>query len=167
MADATVAESSQYLTFKLDDEFFTVNVHSVREILEYVKITKMPDAPPFMRGIINVRGSIIPVIDLRRKFGIGETDARQTTRIIVLEIDREEGGLVIGALADSVKEVIEMAVEQIEPPPDMGTRWKKDYISGVGKHNEEFIMVLDTRKLFSASELTQIDGDADAEPEQC
>lgn len=167
MSEAMVTETSQYLTFKLDEEFFTVNVHSVREILEYVKITKMPDAPPFMRGIINVRGSVIPVIDLRKKFGIGDTDARQTTRIIVLEIDREEGNLVIGALADSVKEVIEMGDDRIDPPPDMGTRWKKDYISGVGKHNEDFIMVLDTRKLFSSSELTEINGNADSESEQC
>lgn len=157
MVAETLSETSQYLTFKLDEEFFTVNVHNVREILEYLKITKMPDAPPFMRGIINVRGSVIPVIDLRMKFGMEETVPRPTTRIIVLEIERESSNLVIGALADSVKEVIELTAEQVEPPPDTGTRWEKDYITGVGKYNDEFIMLLDTGKLFSNEELTSLD----------
>ena len=159
MATETKKETRQYLTFKLDEEFFTVNVHNVREILEYVKITRMPDAPPFMRGIINVRGNVIPVIDLRQKFGFGETECKASTRIIVLEIEREAGMLIIGALADSVKEVIELSVDQIEPPPDMGTRWKKDYIGGVGKYSEEFVMLLDLRKLFTNTELTLIDQD--------
>ena len=158
MAMETIQETGQYLTFKLDEEFFTVNVHNVREILEYLKITKMPEAPPFMRGIINVRGSVIPVIDLRLKFGMEETVPRPTTRIIVLEIERENGNLVIGALADSVKEVIELTAGQVEPPPDTGTRWKKEYIVGVGKYNDEFIMLLDIGKLFSHEELTSLDG---------
>lgn len=157
MSVDTITATTQYLTFKLDEEFFTVNVHNVREILEYLKITKMPDAPPFMRGIINVRGSVIPVIDLRMKFGMEPTEAKSTTRIIVLEVQRENGNLVIGALADSVKEVIELAPDQIDPPPDMGTRWKREYITGVGKYNEEFIMLLDTNKLFSTSELNVLE----------
>ncbi|MEJ2690898.1 MAG: chemotaxis protein CheW [Deltaproteobacteria bacterium] len=156
MAMETILETGQYLTFKLDEEYFTVNVHNVREILECIKITKMPDAPPFMRGIINVRGSVIPVIDLRLKFGMTETTPKSTTRIIVLEIARENGNLVIGALADSVKEVIELTAGQIEPPPDTGTRWKKEYITGVGKYNDEFIMLLDIGKLFSFEELSSL-----------
>ncbi|RJX35971.1 MAG: purine-binding chemotaxis protein CheW [Desulfurivibrio sp.] len=152
----TITQTAHYLTFKIDEEYFTVNVHSVREILEYSKITKMPDAPPFMRGIINVRGSVIPVIDLRLKFGMEETIPKSSTRIIVMEIAREGKTLVIGSLADSVKEVIEIAPEQIEPPPEMGTRWKKDYILGVGKYQDEFIMLLDIKKLFSIDELTRI-----------
>jgi len=152
----TITETSQYLTFKIDDEFFTVNVLNVREILEYTKITKMPDAPRFMRGIINVRGSVIPVIDLRLKFGMEPTVAKSSTRIIVMEIERKGGNLVIGALADAVKEVIEITPEGIEPPPDVGTRWKKDYILGVGQYNDEFIMLLDINKLFSISELTSL-----------
>lgn len=152
-----ITQSSHYLTFKIDEEYFTVNVHNVREILEYTKITKMPDAPHFMRGIINVRGSVIPVIDLRLKFGMEETEAKSSTRIIVMEIEREGRTLVIGSLADSVKEVIEITPDQIEPPPEMGTRWKKDYILGVGKYQDEFIMLLDIKKLFSTEELTRID----------
>lgn len=154
----SITETNQYLTFKIDEEYFTVQVQNVREILEYTKITKMPDAPNFMRGIINVRGSVIPVIDLRLKFGMEKTTPKASTRIIVMEIEREEGGnLVIGSLADLVKEVIEIPPEQIEPPPDMGTRWKKDYILGVGKYNDEFIMLIDIRKVFSSSELTSLD----------
>ncbi|MDM8515976.1 chemotaxis protein CheW [Desulfobacterales bacterium HSG16] len=157
MAEEQKAETNQYLTFKLDEEFFTVNVHNVREILEYVKITRMPDAPSFMRGLINVRGSVIPVIDLRQKFGFGRIERKTSTRIIVLEIERDVGRLVIGALADSVKEVIELSSGQIEPPPDMGTRWKKDYICGVVRYNDEFIMLLNNRKLFTNAELTSLD----------
>lgn len=154
----SITETNQYLTFKIDEEYFTVQVQNVREILEYTKITKMPDAPNFMRGIINVRGSVIPVIDLRLKFGMEKTTPKASTRIIVMEIEREEGGnLVIGSLADLVKEVIEIPPEQIEPPPDMGTRWKKDYILGVGKYHDEFIMLIDIRKVFSSSELTSLD----------
>jgi purine-binding chemotaxis protein CheW len=157
MTVETITETHQYLTFKIDEEYFTVNVLNVREILEYVKVTKMPDAPNFMRGIINVRGSVIPVIDLRLKFGMSETIPKATTRIIVMDIERENGNLVIGSLADSVKEVIEITPDQVEPPPDMGTRWKKDYILGVGQYHEEFIMLLDIKKLFSVSELTTLD----------
>lgn len=146
---ATNNDSNHYLTFKLDEEFFTVEVSRVREILECVKITKVPDAPPFMRGMINVRGGVVPVIDLRIKFGLSSTERQATTRIIVLEIQRQEKVLVIGALADAVKEVIELASEQIVPPPDIGTRWKRDLIKGVGSHNEEFVMILDLDKIFS------------------
>ncbi|HIJ79372.1 MAG: chemotaxis protein CheW [Desulfobulbaceae bacterium] len=150
----SITETSEYLTFKIDEEYFTVMVHNVREILEYTKITKMPDAPNFMRGIINVRGSVIPVIDLRLKFGMEATIPKASTRIIVMEIEKEGGSLTIGSLADAVKEVIEIAPDQIEPPPDMGTHWKKDYIIGVGQYSDEFIMILDIKKLFSMAELT-------------
>ena len=146
---AAITETNQYLTFKLDEEFFTVEVTRVREILEFVKITKIPDAPSFMRGMINVRGGVVPVIDLRLKFGLTITERKVTTRIIVLEVVREGKTLVIGALADAVKEVIELHPEQIVPPPDIGTHWKRELISGVGSHNEEFVMILNLDKLFS------------------
>jgi len=152
-------EIKQYLTFMLDEEHFTVDVIHVREILEYMKITKMPDAPPFMIGIINVRGGIVPVIDLRMKFGMPATEPKATTRIIVMEIEREENNLVIGVLADAVKEVIEISPDSIEPPPDIGTRWKRDYVMGVGTYREEFIMLLNVNKLFSDSELILLDGE--------
>lgn len=158
MKGEAIKETYHYLTFKLNEEYFTVNVNNVREILEYVKITRMPDAPPFMRGIINVRGGIVPVIDLRLKFGMEATEPKTTTRIVVMEIEQDEGNkLVIGSLADSVKEVIELSPEQIEPPPDIGSRWKQEYIRGVGKYGEEFIMLLDINKLFSHTELSMLD----------
>ena len=115
MSVDAITETGQYLTFKIDEEYFTVNVHNVREILEYSKITKMPDAPEFMRGIMNVRGSVIPVVDLRLKFGMEATVPKITTRIIVLEIQAEGRELVIGSLADAVKEVIEILPDKIEP----------------------------------------------------
>ncbi len=146
---ATISETNQYLTFKLEEEFFTIEVTRVREILEFVKITKVPDAPVFMRGMINVRGGVVPVVDLRLKFGMSITERTATTRIIVMEIAKEGKTLVIGALADAVKEVIELHPEQIAPPPDIGTHWKRELIKGVGSHNEEFVMILDIDKLFS------------------
>ena len=151
------AETRQYLTFKLDDEYFAVNILNVKEILEYIKITKMPDAPDFMRGIINVRGSIIPVVDLRLKLGMGAIVPKSTTRIIIMEIKRDGETLSIGYLTDLVKEVVEINSEQIDPPPDIGTRWTKDYIYGVGKYYDEFIMLLDINKIFDQSEFNAFD----------
>jgi purine-binding chemotaxis protein CheW len=155
---------NQYLTFKLDEEFFTIEVSKVREVLELVKITKVPDSPPFMRGIINVRGSVVPVVDLKLKFGLPQTEQKTTTRIIVMEIARDDDLLVIGALADSVKEVIEMNTDQIEAAPEIGTRWNKDLIKGVGKHNEEFIIILDIDKIFSSEELSVFQNTENASP---
>ena len=157
MAQEETHDIHQYLTFMLDEEYFTVNVCNVREILEFVKVTKMPDAPSFMSGIINVRGGIVPVIDLRSKFGMEPTEPKPTTRIVVMEIEREGSTLVIGSLADSVKEVIDLMPDQIDPPPDIGSGWKREYIKGVGKYRDEFIMLLDIDKLFSHNELTLIE----------
>lgn len=157
MAQEEFNEINQYLTFMLDEEYFTVTVSNVREILEFVKVTRMPDAPHFMRGIINVRGGIVPVIDLRLKFGMEPTEQKPTTRIVVMEIESEGGKLVIGSLADSVKEVIELTPDQVDPPPEIGSHWKREYIKGIAKYKDEFIMLLDIEKLFSRNELTMID----------
>ncbi len=156
IAESTIT-TQQYLTLMLDDVYFAVNILNVKEILEYIKITKMPDAPDFMCGIINVRGSVIPVVDLRMKLGMGLLEQKATTRIIIMEIEKEGAVLSVGYLTDSVKEVIEIAPEQVDPPPDIGTRWTKDYIIGVGKYNNEFIMLLDINKIFIQSELKAFD----------
>lgn len=149
-------QSTQYLTFTLDDEVFAVDVARVREILEMPSITKVPQVPDFMRGVINLRGCVVPVIDLRQKFGMQETAQTVNTCIIVVEVDMDGENIVLGALADSVQEVIEMEPSQIEAAPHIGTHLDTAFLKGMGKHNERFVMILDIDKVFSSVELTAV-----------
>jgi purine-binding chemotaxis protein CheW len=148
-------ETTQYLTFTLADEVFAVDVARVREILEITSITKVPQVPGFMRGVINLRGCVVPVIDLRLKFGMMETEQTVNTCIIVVEIEMDGENIVLGALADSVQEVIEMEPSQIEAAPHIGTHLKTEFLQGMGKHNEHFVMILDIDKVFSDTELAE------------
>ncbi|BEH10864.1 MULTISPECIES: chemotaxis protein CheW [Geobacter] len=153
MSVAAITETRQYLTFKLDDEVFAVDVAKVREILELTSITKVPQTPQFMRGVINLRGSVVPVVDLRLKFGMSETAPTVDTCIIVVEVAHEHETLVLGALADSVQEVFEMEPGQVEPAPRIGTKLNTDFILGMGKHDGQFIMILDIDRTFTSDEL--------------
>jgi purine-binding chemotaxis protein CheW len=146
-------ESTQYLTFVLDREVFAVDVAKVREILEITSITKVPQVPDFMRGVINLRGCVVPVIDLRVKFGMEGTEQTVNTCIIVVEVVMDGENIVLGALADSVQEVIEMEPTQIEAAPHIGTHLKTEFLKGMGKHDGRFVMILDIDKVFSTLEL--------------
>lgn len=149
-------KTNQYLTFGLSSEVFAVEVGKVREILDYTTITKVPRTPEFMRGVINVRGSVVPVVDLRLKFGMTETERTLGTCIIVLEIALEGETIILGALADSVQEVIELESEQIEPAPRIGVRIRNEFIRGMGKTDNGFIMILDIDTVFSTDELDMV-----------
>ena len=166
MSIATITETTQYLTFKLADEVFAVDVAKVREILDYTPATKVPGTPSFMRGVINVRGNVVPVVDMRMKFGLSETEQTVDTCIVVMEIIVEEDKTILGALVDSVQEVFELEAAQIEPPPRIGTRWRTDFIRGIGKRANELIIILDTDKVFSINELGMIQnaGEQASEP---
>ncbi len=153
MAVDSIKETAQYLTFKLGEEIFSFPVSKVREVLDYMNITKVPKSPDYMRGVINVRGSVVPVIDMRLKFGMTQTEKTVNTCIILVEIDLDGDTTVIGALADSVQEVIEFEAEHIEPPPRIGSRWKTEFIKGIAKRDEEFIMILEIDKIFTSDEL--------------
>ncbi len=153
-----ITETEQYLTFKLADEVFAVEVAKVREILDHTSITKVPRTPDFMRGVINLRGSVVPVLDLRLKFGMTRTEQSVDTCIIVLEIAFEEEIIILGALADSVQEVIELEPDQIEPAPRIGGYIRTDFIKGMGKRENAFIMILDIDKVFSLDELEALQG---------
>jgi purine-binding chemotaxis protein CheW len=148
-----ITEVRPYLTFTLDEELFAVDVAKVREVLDYTVITKIPRTPEYMRGVINLRGSVVPVIDLRLKFGMSKTENRIDTCVIVLEIELEGETIILGALADSVQEVFELEPDQIDPAPKFGTRFKTDFLKGMGKRDEKFIMILDIDKVFSTEEL--------------
>ena len=148
--------TTQYLTFTLADEVFAVDVARVREILEITNITKVPQVPDFMRGVINLRGCVVPVIDLRLKFGMEETAQTVNTCIIVVEVQMDGENIVLGALADSVQEVIEMESSQIEAAPQIGTHLKTEFLKGMGKHDNRFVMILDIDKVFSGNELAAV-----------
>ncbi|MDD2898922.1 MAG: chemotaxis protein CheW [Desulfuromonadaceae bacterium] len=149
-------QTTQYLTFTLADEVFAVDVARVREILEMPSITKVPQVPDFMRGVINLRGCVVPVIDLRLKFGMPETAQTVNTCIIVVEVAMDGENTVLGALADSVQEVIEMEPAQIEAAPHIGTHLDTEFIRGMGKHDGRFVMILDIDKVFSSVELAAV-----------
>lgn len=148
-----INEVRQYLTFKLGEEVFGLDVGKVREILDFTAITKVPRTPDFMRGVINLRGSVVPVVDMRVKFGMSSTEKTVNTCIIVTEVRLEGETTVLGALVDSVQEVFELEPGQIEPAPRIGTRLKTEFILGMGKRDERFIMLLDVDKVFSCDEL--------------
>ena len=151
---SAVSKSVQYITFRLGDELFAINVEQVREVLDLTLITKVPTAPAFMRGVVNVRGSAIPVVDLRQRFGLPPTPETVNTRILVLEIEIEGEHAVLGGIADSVHEVIELEPAQIVPPPTIAMRWRSEFIQGMGKRGDEFIILLDINAVFSVVEIT-------------
>ena len=160
MPVSAITETRQYLTFKLADEVFAVDVAKVREILEFSTITKVPQTPAFMRGVINLRGSVVPVMDMRLKFGMAETEKTINTCIVVVEVESGGETLVVGALADSVQEVFELEPGQIEPAPRIGTKLDTDFILGMGKHGDQFIMILDIDRVFSGEELACLEEEA-------
>jgi purine-binding chemotaxis protein CheW len=147
------SEINQYLTFKLDGEIFALAIGKVREVLDFTSVTRVPQTPSYMRGVINLRGSVVPVMDLRLKFGLARTEKTVNTCIIIAEIELEGETTVLGALADSVQEVLDLEADQIEPPPRIGTKLRTEFIRGMGKYGEEFIIILDIDKVFSANEL--------------
>lgn len=147
---------SQYLTFRLGEEMFALDVGQVREILDVTTITRVPRSPNFMRGVINVRGSVVPVVDLRLKFGMTGTEQTVDTRIVVMEIVLDGEQTVIGSLADAVHDVMELDSAAIEDAPKIGAKWNSSFIRGIGKHNDQFIIILDVDRVFSAEELAMV-----------
>jgi purine-binding chemotaxis protein CheW len=151
-----ITETRQYMTFKLGDELFAINVAQVREILEVSQITKVPTAPPYMRGVVNVRGQATPVVDLRLKFGLSENPDTVHTRIIVMELELDGEATVLGGIADSVHEVIELEPASINPPPRIAMRWRTNFIQGMGKRGDDFIIILDFNAVFSSEEIAVV-----------
>lgn len=149
-----ITEVTQHLTFMLDEEVFAIDISKVREILEFIKVTRVPQTPDFMCGVINLRGSVVPVIDLRLKFGMTAAEKTVDTCIIIVEVELDGEVTVIGSLADSVQEVFEFDAGQIEPAPRIGTKLNTDFIKGMGKRDNEFIIILDIDKVFSTDELS-------------
>lgn len=153
MSVPSITGTSQYLTFKLDDEVFGLDIAEVREVLDFTAVTKVPDTPEFMLGVINLRGNVVPVVDMRLKFGMSRTEKSVNTCIIIVEIEIDGETNILGALADSVEEVMNLGADQIEPPPRIGSRLKTTFIKGMGKRDSKFVIILDIDRVFSAEEL--------------
>jgi purine-binding chemotaxis protein CheW len=152
-----LTDIGQYITFRLGDELFAINVAQVREVLELPLVTKVPTAPDYMRGVVNVRGKAIPVVDLRRKFGLPPTPDTVHSRIVVMELELDGETTVLGGIADSVHEVIELEPGQINPPPRIALRWRTELIQGMGKRGDDFIIILDLARVFSAEDLALVE----------
>ncbi len=156
MSVAGITQTSQYLSFKLDEEIYALDINQVREVLDFTQMTKVPRMPAFMRGVINLRGGVVPVVDLRLKFGLSEAEPDVNTCIIIIEVSLESEETILGILVDSVQEVMSLEPDQIEPPPRIGTRLKTEFIKGMGKKENDFIIILESRKVFSAEELAVV-----------
>ncbi len=148
------AETStvQFVTLGIDQEIFAVPVDAVVEILDMRPTFRLPEAPAYLAGLIDVRGRSVPVVDLRVKLGLPAAAATETTRILVLEITIDGRPLALGLIADRVFEVMALDIRQIEAPPDIGVKWRSDYISGVGRRAGGFVIIFDLPRLFSGAE---------------
>lgn len=153
----TAAESgTQYLTFALGDEVFAMDIRTVREIIQYGAMTTVPLMPAFVRGVINLRGAVVPVIDLQARFGRPAADVGKKTCIVIFDSMRDGERVELGLMVDAVSEVIEIAPDQIEPPPNFGTAVRRDFIQGMGKVAGRFVIVLEPDKAFDVSEMAQL-----------
>ena len=156
MEESSTVNSKQYVTFCLAEELFGVEVNRTREILSVISVTSVPQTPDYMLGVINLRGQVVPVIDMRLKLGMSAADETQDTCIIVEEVLVDGEPIVVGALADAVREVLEIKSDAIEPPPRLGTRLNTEFIKGMGKIDEEFLILLDIDKIFNSDELAMV-----------
>jgi purine-binding chemotaxis protein CheW len=145
--------ASQFLTFMLDHERYAVEIAKVREVLEFTSVNRVPRTPESMRGVINLRGNVVPVVDLRLKLGLSRTERTVDTCVVITEVLVEGEPIVLGVLADSVQEVIELDAADILPPPRMGTRVDTAFIRGMGRRDDEFLIVLDIERVLSEDDL--------------
>lgn len=154
---ATTIRTGKYLTFALNEEEYGIGILKVKEIIGMMPITSVPRTPSFVKGVINLRGKVIPVIDLRLKFNMGEIPYNERTCIIVVEIDSEEGTVLIGIVVDSVSEVLNIQESEIEETPAFGARLETDYILGMAKTEDSVKILLNIDRVLSTEELTGLE----------
>jgi purine-binding chemotaxis protein CheW len=153
IAAAAGSDQQQYLTFTLGDEMFAIGILSIREIIEYGHLTEVPMTPPFIRGVINLRGAVVPVVDLAVRFGRQARENTKRTCIVIIEVESEKGRQEMGIVVDAVSEVLEIPAGDIEPPPQFGANIRIDFISGMGKVNGTFVVLLDVNRVLSVEEV--------------
>jgi purine-binding chemotaxis protein CheW len=152
-AQDPASELTQYLTFCLADEQYAVSVLSVREIIEFDTITRVPSTPNWIRGVINLRGGVVPVVDLAVKLGLAERPVTKRTCIVIVEVALNGERALMGLLADAVSQVVDLPPQEIEPPPPFGTRIRVDYLLGMGRAGKKFVLLLDIDRVLSSNEL--------------
>jgi purine-binding chemotaxis protein CheW len=153
---ASAAEQTQYLTFMLDKETFAIGILAIKEIIEYHELTTVPMMPDTVRGVMNLRGAVVPVIDLAIRFGRPPTVIRRRTCIVIVEVQSAGERLDIGVIVDAVNQVIEIPAAEIEPPPPFGARIRSDFIQGMGKVDGKFVILLDVAHVLSVEEMGMI-----------
>jgi len=151
-----VVVQQQYLTFFLADEEYAINIQRVKEIMEYTTVTKVPKVPKWIRGVINLRGNVVPVVDLTVRFGLEESPVTRTTCIVIVEIEQDSERTVMGVIADAVNQVIDLSPKDIEEPPAFGTRVRLDYLFGMGKLGKKFALILNIDSVLSNAELLTV-----------
>jgi purine-binding chemotaxis protein CheW len=156
-------QSRQYLTFTLAQEAYALPISRVREVLELTDITRVPRTPEAMRGVINLRGHAVAVADMRLKLGLPETAATVNTCIIIAEADLGDGPIVLGAMVDAVREVVDIEGAAVEQPPRMGTSVDTAFLRGMARHEDDFVMILDLDRIFSAEDLDSLPDQNQAE----
>lgn len=155
------------MSFTLGDEYFAINVAKVLNIQQLVQITKVPTAPDYMKGVINLRGTVLPIIDIRMKFGMEPIEYKRDTVILVLSVEIDGEIVNAGILVDAVKEVFEIQKEDILPPPGIGSKYKSKFIDGIHKMSDDvFVMLLDIDKIFSTDELVMLKDSAESKESQ-
>ncbi len=149
-------DEHQYLTFQLAGEVYGIGILSIKEILEYGELTHVPMMPESIRGVINLRGSVVPVVDLSMRIGKDKEEISKKTCIVILEVQHDEDILDIGIVVDAVNEVLEIPPEEIEPPPSFGANIRTDFITGMGKIQNKFVVLLNIKQVLSVDELSYI-----------
>ena len=151
-----VLKINSFLSFRIKDETYAINAGKILHILEMVKITKIPKAPEYMKGVINLRGTVLPIIDMRTKLELDTENLSLNACILVLELRVKNKKLQLGAIIDEVKEVLELQEENIKPSPSIGSKYSADFIEGVAIVNEDFVMILDIEKILSSKEFDSL-----------
>ena len=156
-AASVAAEApAQYLTFTLGAEVFAMDIRTVREIIQHGPMTSVPLMPAFVRGVINLRGAVVPVIDLQARFGRPAASVGKKTCVVIFVAMREGERVELGLMVDAVSEVIDIAADQIEPPPDFGTAVRRDFIRGMGKVAGRFVIILEPDRAFDVNEMAEL-----------
>ncbi|MDD5113942.1 MAG: chemotaxis protein CheW [Methylobacter sp.] len=157
-ADQQTAGAGQYLTFVLAGEIYALGILNIKEIIDYGNVTEVPMMPTFVRGVINLRGSVVPVIDLAARFGKDSTQVAKRTGIVIVETNDDENNSLqyIGIIVDAVNEVVDISQQDIEPPPSFGTGIRPDFINGMAKRNDRFIILLNVNRVLSVNEMADL-----------
>jgi purine-binding chemotaxis protein CheW len=155
-ARAARADGTQYLTFALDDEVFAMDIRNVREIIQYGTMTKVPLMPAFVRGVMNLRGAVVPVIDLRARFGRPIAQVGKRSCVVIFDAHRDGERVELGLMVDAVSEVIDIPADRIEPPPQFGASVRREFIQAMGRVGERFVILLDAERALDVEEMARL-----------